>query len=130
MKNVKQIVICSACLVAGVAAGMGGMYGIQRKNIKFAKENSLLMEVQSILKDSGKNDPVGGDPEKAAAKGYMSQFDKFTRYVDKDDSKESSEDLPYDVEAKLINGNVLYIDLNGFVSGTNMNLNRMNFMHK
>lgn len=125
MKNVKQIVICSACLAAGVAAGMGGMYGIQRKNIKFAKENSLLMEVQSILKDSGKNDPVGGDPEKAAAKGYMSQFDKYTGYVDVNELKESTEDLPDDVEAKLINGNVLYVDLNGFVSGTNMHFSQV-----
>ena len=101
MKGIKQILICSVCLAAGVAAGMGGMYGLQRKNIRFAKDNSLLMEVQEQLDDVGKELPDGMERDKAVAKGYLTQFDRFTYYKDNSEPAEEQE-VKEDVEAEII----------------------------
>ncbi len=108
------------CAAAGIAVGMGTMYGIQKKKIDFAKENSVLMEVQQILDENGKKLPEGVDPKKASAKGYMSLFDMYTAYVDNDEEAEDSENKKIDVEAEMINGNVLLAKINGFASVTSI----------
>ena len=121
MKNVKLIVTGAVCTIIGISAGMGAMYGIQKKKIDFANDNSLLMEVQDILRENDKSLPDGADKEKAAAKGYLTQFDKFTYYVDKSDGQEEEEEPLKDIEAEIVNGNKLYIKINGFLNTTNIN---------
>ncbi|NLT09232.1 MAG: hypothetical protein GXY08_06990 [Ruminococcus sp.] len=108
------------CAVAGIAAGMGTMYGIQKKKIDFANNNSVLMEVQQILDENDKKLPEGVDPEKASAKGYMSLFDIYTTYVDKNEEAEDYDNRKLDVEAEMINGNVLLAKINGFASVTSI----------
>jgi len=122
MKGLKQILICSVCLAAGVAAGMGGMYGLQRKNIRFAKDNSLLMEVQEQLDDVGKELPDGMERDKAVAKGYLTQFDRFTYYKDNSEPAEEEQEVREDVEAEIMNGNVLYLKINGFLESTHISV--------
>lgn len=117
MKRKALLAAGSACLAVGIGLGAGGTYLIERKNIKFAKDNSELMEVQQILADH-KKDPPNGDPVGlAAAKAYMSQFDQFTSYIERDapaegESKEAVED------AKTFGDGILYAKINGFIGGT------------
>ena len=121
MKNVKVIVTGAVCAALGIGAGMGGMYLFQKKNIEFAKDYSLLKEVQDVLDENEKQLPEGSKPVDAVVNGYLSQYDQFTRYIgpasDKEDEKAN---FKSDVESQMINGNVLYVKINGFVWGTNL----------
>lgn len=120
MKNVKVIVTGAVCAVLGIGAGMGGMYLFQKKNIEFAKDYSLLKEVQDVLEENEKSYPDDADPVEAVVNGYLSQYDKFTKYLSPDFDEDEGGNVESDVEASLMNGNVLYVKINGFVWGTNL----------
>ncbi|MBQ9808429.1 MAG: hypothetical protein IJM55_06130 [Ruminococcus sp.] len=120
MKNVKVVVTGAVCAALGIGAGMGGMYFFQKKNIEFAKDYSLLKEVQDVLDENEKQLPEGSDPAEAVVNGYLSQYDKFTKYLSPDSDEDEGGNVESDVEASLMNGNVLYVKINGFVWGTNL----------
>lgn len=120
MKNVKVIVTGAVCAALGIGAGMGGMYLFQKKNIEFAKDYSLLKEVQDVLEENEKSYPDDADPVEAVVNGYLSQYDKFTKYLSPDFDEDEGGNVESDVEASLMNGNVLYVKINGFVWGTNL----------
>lgn len=118
MKNVKVIVTGAVCAALGIGAGMGGMYLFQKKNIEFAKEYSLLKEVQDVLEENEKSYPDDADPVEAVVNGYLSKFDKFTLY--QAPGEDEAAETVADVESELMNGSVLYVKINSFIWGTNL----------
>lgn len=118
MKNVKVIVTGAVCAALGIGAGMGGMYLFQKKNIEFAKDYSLLKEVQDVLEENEKSYPDDADPVEAVVNGYLSKFDKFTLY--QAPGEDEAAETVADVESELMNGSVLYVKINSFIWGTNL----------